>query len=89
LKTYEGAEGAGAAAGQYRVVVYQVTVTEGVAAPDGQEGGGQSTDSVAPKDQIPAIYSNAAQSPIVQEIKAGDNDVKVELVASSNVNKGA
>jgi hypothetical protein len=50
----------------------------------------QSTDTVAKKDQIPAIYSNAAQSPIIKEVNAGDNEIKVELeVAESNVNRGA
>ena len=57
-----------------RIVLEHVTTAEAV-------------DTVAEKDRIPYIYSDASGSPLNQEIKAGENDLKIEL--QSNVNRGA
>jgi hypothetical protein len=87
LKTYE--DGDGAAAGEYRVVVYQLTTTEPEASTDGQESGGEPIETVAEKDRIPNIYSDSALSPKLQEVKAGENVLKIELEANPNGNRGA
>ncbi len=89
LTSYQGGEGAGAAAGQYRVVINQVTMKEGAGSTNGEEGGGESEETVAKADQIPLIYADPLRSPAVQEIKAGDNDLKIELEANPNANRGA
>lgn len=88
LKTYERDEGEGAPVGQYRVVIYQVTMQEPESSPE-QESTGEATQNVAAKDQIPQIYSNPARSPIITEVKVGENDLKIELEANPNAHRGA
>ena len=84
LQTYEANDGA--AEGQYRVVVYQVTMQEPESSPE-TESTGEATEIVPKADQIPKIYSDATQSPVTKEITAGENDLTIEL--EQNVSRGA
>lgn len=85
LKTYE--DGDGAAAGQYRIVVYQVTVEEPENTADGEESTGEPTETVPAEAQIPRIYSNGTRSPLQQEVKAEENDLRIELEANPNTGR--
>jgi hypothetical protein len=84
LKTYK--EDDGAAPGQYRVAIYQVTTQEPETSPE-QETTGEAIDTVDAKDRIPMIYTNPTHSPVTQEIKEGENDLKIEL--QSDTQRGA
>lgn len=84
LTTYE--EGDGAAPGLYRIAIYQVTTKEAETSPE-QETTGEETETVAEKDRIPADYSNPSRSPETQEIKEGENNLKIELKQA--VHRGA
>jgi hypothetical protein len=84
LESYRDGDGAGAAAGKYRVVINQTTVQEGEGSTGGEESATESVETVEKKDRIPETYSNAANSPLIQEIQSGENNLEIKLVTNPN-----
>lgn len=88
LKTYE--DGDGAAAGEYRVVIYQTTAKEPEPSADNGQTSGTPVDTVPKKERIPKIYANSVNSPIIKTVKEGNNDIPIDLKPyQPPVNKGA
>lgn len=88
LKTYE--EGDGAAAGEYRVVIHQMTTKEPPISEDTGEAHGGPIETVAKKERIPRVYGSASESPLYTTVKEGPNDIPLEVKPySRRVNNGA
>ena len=78
MSTYGAADGS--MAGDFRVVINQVTVHEPESVLDGS---GQRTKKptvlVEPKDQIPAIYGNLDKSPLTAKVEAKPNVIDFDI----------
>ena len=71
--------GAGAAAGEYRVLVIQAGPKDGEPTPDGQAPA-KVASGVAEKDRIPAVYSDPQHSPLRATVEAkGLNEITIKL----------
>jgi hypothetical protein len=68
LGTYSAADGS--MAGDFRVVINQVTVKEPKATPDGTAAPPAAGFSVAEADRIPAVYSDTQNSPLTIKVEA-------------------
>jgi hypothetical protein len=77
LGTYK--EDDGSMAGEFRVVIFQETVKEGQAAPDGSAPVTGATATVAPADKIPLIYANDRETPLRATIEPKANEIDFEL----------
>lgn len=78
LSTYGSNDGA--PAGEYKVVIRQTTVKE----PDGGSDNGkkpvaEAGQTVPKADQIPLIYADARQTPLRQTVKAGGQEITIDL----------
>src|SRR5262245_5920826 len=77
LGTY--AEADGSMVGEFRVVIYQETVKEGAAAPDGAAPTATASAAVAMADRIPLVYSSDRDSPLTAIVEAKDNELNFDL----------
>lgn len=77
LGTY--AEADGSMAGEFRVVIFQETVKEGQAAPDGSAPTAAAATTVAAADRISLVYANDQQSPLTAKIEAKANEINFDL----------
>ena len=68
LTTY--APGDGSMAGDFRVVINQVTVKEPTPTPDGTAAPPAAGFSVAEADRIPAVYGDVQNSPLTMKVEA-------------------
>lgn len=68
----------GALAGEYRVVITQVTSVEPQAAPDGQAAPAV-VAALRPEQLIPANYGDHANSPLTATVKAENNTINFDL----------
>jgi hypothetical protein len=77
LTTYSA--GDGSMAGEFRVVISQVTEREPDMTKDGERPG-KSITTVGKADQIPAIYSDPQKSPLTAKVEAKDpNEINFDL----------
>jgi hypothetical protein len=77
LGTYGEADGS--MVGEFRVVIFQETVKEGAAAPDGAAPTATSSAAVAPTDRIPLVYASDRDSPLTATVEAKDNEINFDL----------
>src|SRR5262245_18356521 len=77
LGTYGEADGS--MVGEFRVVIYQETVKEGAAAPDGAAPTAAASAAVAMADRIPLVYSSDRDSPLTATVDAKDHEINFEL----------
>ena len=77
LGTYGEADGS--MAGEFRVVVYQETVKEGAAAPDGTAPTATASAAVPMADRIPLVYASDRDSRLTATVEAKDNEINFEL----------
>jgi hypothetical protein len=77
LGTYR--ENDGSMAGEFRVVIFQETVKEGQAAPDGSAPAATAALSVPVADRIPIIYASDQQSPLTAKIETKSNEINFDL----------
>jgi hypothetical protein len=77
LGTYQADDGS--MAGEFRVVIYQETVKEGKAAPDGSAPAATAAIDVPVADRIPIVYADTAKSPLTAKIEAKPNVIEFEL----------
>jgi len=77
LGTYK--ENDGSMAGEFRVIIFQETVKEEKATPDGAAPTARASADVPMADRIPAIYSNDPQSPLTAKIEAKPNVIDFDL----------
>ena len=71
--------GDGSMPGEFRVVIVQVTVKEPERSADGTAAA-KVTETVAPKDRIPAIYSDHRKSPLITTVqKVSVNEIDFDL----------
>ena len=77
LTTYR--PGDGSMAGEFRVVIMQVTEREPETTQDGQKTA-QALQAVAPADRIPTVYSDPLSSPLRATVEAkSKNEIDFEL----------
>ena len=77
LSTY--GDGDGSMAGDFRVVISQVTVIEPEPTEDGQPPAEVIDLAVPEVDHIPTIYGDYEKSPLTATVKAEDNKIDFEL----------
>jgi hypothetical protein len=77
LGTYKDDDGS--MAGDFKVVIYQETVKEGQAAPDGSAPAATAATTVPLADRIPLTYANDRQSPLTAKIEPKPNEINFEL----------
>ena len=77
LGTYR--EDDGSMAGDFRVVIFQETVKEGAAAPDGAAPTATASATVAPADRIPLVYSSDRESPLMTTVEPKANELNFDL----------
>jgi hypothetical protein len=77
LGTYK--EDDGSMAGEFRVVIFQETVKEGVATKDGTAPTSAAATTVAPADRIPILYANDRQTPLTATIDPRPNEINFDL----------
>lgn len=77
LSTY--GDGDGSIPGEFRVVIYQVTVEEGKRIGDEEEASSTAITTVAAADQIPAIYGDPMNSPLRATIDTKANEINFDL----------
>jgi hypothetical protein len=77
LGTYGEADGS--MAGEFRVVIYQETVKEGAAAPDGAAPTATASAAVAQADRIPLIYASDRDSPLTAKVEPKSNELNFDL----------
>jgi hypothetical protein len=88
LTTYSS--GDGSMAGEFRVIIMQVTEREPDATQDGQKTA-QALQAVAPADRIPMLYADPLNSPLRATVEAkSKNEIDFELKPQAPVvNQGA
>jgi hypothetical protein len=77
LGTYK--EDDGSMTGDFRVVIFQETVKEGQAAPDGTVAAPGAIATVAAADKIPSIYASDRQTPLTTKIEPRANQIDFDL----------
>jgi hypothetical protein len=77
LMTYK--PGDGSMPGDFRVVIYQVTVKEPIASPDGSAPTPVEGPNVPPQDQIPPIYSSPTESPLTAKVEEKEQSIDFDL----------
>ena len=77
LGTYKGEDGS--MAGEFRVVIFQETVKEGQAAPDGSAPSATAAISVPAADRIPVVYASDRDSPLTANIETKPNKINFDL----------
>jgi len=70
--------GDGSMAGEFRVVITQVTEQEGKATGDGEKSS-RSVSVVAKEDRIPEIYGDTFKSPLTAKVEAKENKLDFDL----------
>jgi hypothetical protein len=77
LGTYK--EDDGSMTGDFKVVIYQETVKEAQAAPDGSAPTAAASTTVPPADRIPRLYSLDRETPLTVKIEPKPNEINFEL----------
>ena len=77
LMTYKPRDGS--MAGDFKVIITQVTVKEPEASPDGSAPKPVDGPNVQPVDQISLMYSNPAESPLTAKVEAKPNEINFDL----------
>ena len=77
LETYKA--GDGSMAGEFRVAIFQETVKEGKAAPDGSAPSATAAISVPAADRIPVIYGDDRGSPLTAKVETKPNVIDFDL----------
>ncbi|HMC11680.1 MAG TPA: hypothetical protein VKH44_10335, partial [Pirellulaceae bacterium] len=62
-----------------RVVIFQETVKEGQATPDGKAPSAAAATTVPPADRIPIIYASDRDSPLTAKIEPKSNEINFDL----------
>jgi hypothetical protein len=76
LSTYK--DGDGSMAGEFRVVIYQVTEKEPEITEDGQAVA-KAASSVPMEDRIPTVYADAQNSPLRAKVDGSTNEINFDL----------
>lgn len=77
LETYK--PGDGSMAGEFRVAIFQETVKEGKAAPDGSAPSATAATTVPVADRIPPAYADFNNSPLKTTVKTEPNVIDFDL----------
>jgi len=77
LETYK--PGDGSMAGEFRVVIFQETVKEGKAAPDGAAPSATAAMDVPVADRIPVVYADDRNSPLKATVETKPNVIDFDL----------
>jgi hypothetical protein len=77
LGTY--GESDGSMAGEFKVIIFQETVKEGTAAPDGSRPSASAALVVPTADRISLVYSNDRQSPLTATVEPHPQEIDFDL----------
>jgi hypothetical protein len=77
LGTYTETDGS--MTGEFKVIIFQETVKEGTAAPDGSRPTAAAAVVVPPADRISQVYASDRQSPLSAMVESRPNEINFDL----------